>query len=107
MLDICLLWAHLMTNMWAYVGCYCENHYKVHNMSKWKSRRLSKHLSYSPLLKAGSFKKFDSCWGNPGSKSLKTVYISFTLQQLVFNKNMMCDYTLLFYDMILNYSNQI
>lgn len=39
-----LLCAHLMTNLWVYVGCYCENHTKAYNTSKWRSRRLSKHL---------------------------------------------------------------
>lgn len=46
MLAICLpdlLYAHLMTNLWVYVGCYCENLYKIYNMSKWKNRRLSEH----------------------------------------------------------------
>lgn len=44
MLVICLLWAYLMTNMWVYVGCLCENHYTIYNMSKWKSKRLSKYI---------------------------------------------------------------
>lgn len=47
MLAICfpdLLWAHLMTNSCIYVGFYCESHCKRYNRSKWKSRRLSKHI---------------------------------------------------------------
>lgn len=39
-----LLWVYFLINLRIYVGCYCENYYKIYNMSKWKSRRLFKYV---------------------------------------------------------------